>query len=70
MFARSRHRYPEPVRALLIVNPRATSTTPLRRDVIVCALASEIDLEVMETRYRGHADALAAGAVKRAAATW
>jgi diacylglycerol kinase family enzyme len=51
------------VRALLIVNPRATSTTALRRDVIVHALASEIDLEVVETRYRGHADALAAGAV-------
>ncbi len=50
------------MRALLIVNPRATSTTPLRQDVIVRALASEIDLEVVETRYRGHADALAAGA--------
>jgi len=51
------------VRALLIVNSRATSTTTLRRDVIVRALASEIDPEVVETRYRGHADALAAGAV-------
>jgi diacylglycerol kinase family enzyme len=50
------------VRALLIVNSRATSTTTLRRDVIVRALASEIDLEVVETRYRGHAEALAAGA--------
>jgi diacylglycerol kinase family enzyme len=53
------------VRALLIVNPHATSTTPLRRDVIVSALASEFDLEVVETRYRGHAVALAAGAVKQ-----
>jgi diacylglycerol kinase family enzyme len=53
------------VRALLIVNPQATSTTQLRRDVIVRALASEIDLEVVETRYRGHAAALAAGAVHR-----
>ena len=52
------------MRALLIVNPRATSTTSLRQDVIVRALASEIDLEVVETRYRGHADALAAGAVR------
>jgi diacylglycerol kinase family enzyme len=51
------------VRALLIVNPHATSTTPLRRDVIVSALASEIDLEVVETRYRGHAAKLASGAV-------
>jgi diacylglycerol kinase family enzyme len=52
------------VRALLIVNPQATSTTRLRRDVITSALASEIDLEVVETRYRGHATVLAAGAVK------
>jgi diacylglycerol kinase family enzyme len=50
------------VRALLIVNSRATSTTTLRRDVIARALASEIDTEVVETRYRGHAGALAAGA--------
>jgi len=47
------------VRALLIVNPRATTTTRLRRDVIVHALASQMDLEVVETRYRGHAAALA-----------
>jgi diacylglycerol kinase family enzyme len=53
------------VRALLIVNPQATSTTQLRRDVIVSALASEIDLEVVETRYRGHAGALASGAVSQ-----
>jgi diacylglycerol kinase family enzyme len=53
------------VRALLIVNPQATSTTQLRRDVIVSALASEIDLEVVQTRYRGDAAALAAGAVNR-----
>ncbi|HEY1915019.1 MAG TPA: diacylglycerol kinase family protein [Streptosporangiaceae bacterium] len=51
------------MRALLIVNPHATSTNPLRRDVIVSALASEIDLEVVETRYRGHAAKLASGAV-------
>ena len=40
-----RPRYPEPVRALLIVNPRATSTTALRRDVIARALASAVDLD-------------------------
>jgi diacylglycerol kinase family enzyme len=50
------------VRALLIVNPRATSTTRLRRDVIASALASAVKLEVVETRYRGHATALAASA--------
>jgi diacylglycerol kinase family enzyme len=53
------------VHALLIVNPQATSTTQLRRDVIVSALASEIDLEVVQTRYRGDAAALAAGAADR-----
>jgi len=47
------------VRALLIVNPRATSTTRLRRDVIASALASAVQLEVTETRYRGHATKLA-----------
>jgi diacylglycerol kinase family enzyme len=47
------------VRALLIVNPSATSTTRLRRDVIASALASAVQLEVTETRYRGHATKLA-----------
>jgi diacylglycerol kinase family enzyme len=51
------------VRALLIVNPHATSTTRLRRDVIASALASAVELEVVETRYRGHATRLAATAV-------
>jgi diacylglycerol kinase family enzyme len=50
------------VRALLIVNPHATSTTRGRRDVIVRALASAVDLEVVETRYRGDATSLAATA--------
>lgn len=54
--------YPERVRALLIVNPRATSTTQLRREVITHALASQMDLEVVQTRYRGHAGSLAAAA--------
>jgi diacylglycerol kinase family enzyme len=50
------------VRALLIVNPHATSTTRLRRDVIVHALSSAVNLEVVETRYRGDATAHAAAA--------
>jgi diacylglycerol kinase family enzyme len=57
------HRYPERVRALLIVNPHATSTTQLRRAVIVRALSSAVELEVVETRYRGHATSLAAAAL-------
>jgi diacylglycerol kinase family enzyme len=50
------------VRALLIVNPHATSTTQLRRDVIVRALSSAVELEVVQTRYRGHATSVAAAA--------
>jgi diacylglycerol kinase family enzyme len=50
------------VRALLIVNPRATSTTLLRRDVIARALESAVELDVEQTRYRGHAAKLAASA--------
>jgi diacylglycerol kinase family enzyme len=50
------------VRALLIVNPHATSTTRQRRDVIARALASAVDLEVVQTRYRGDATRLAAAA--------
>ncbi|MHB1595670.1 MAG: diacylglycerol/lipid kinase family protein [Streptosporangiaceae bacterium] len=50
------------MRALLIVNPRATSTTRLRRDVIASALASAVVLDVVETRYRGHATKLASTA--------
>jgi diacylglycerol kinase family enzyme len=46
----------------LIVNPHATSTTRGRRDVIVRALASAVDLEVVQTRYRGEATRLAATA--------
>jgi diacylglycerol kinase family enzyme len=43
------------VRALLIVNPAATSTTARVRDVLLHALASDLDLEVVETTDRRHA---------------
>ncbi len=52
------------MRALLIVNPYATSTTPVRREVITHALASELDLDVVQTRYRGHAAYVAEGAAR------
>jgi diacylglycerol kinase family enzyme len=52
------------VRALLIANPFATSTTAVRREVITRALASELDLNVVQTRYRGHAGHVAEGAVR------
>lgn len=54
------------MRALLIFNPQATSTSRLRLDVLVRALASEIELEVVETRYRGHAAELASDAADKA----
>jgi diacylglycerol kinase family enzyme len=52
------------VRALLIANPYATSTTAVRREVITRALASELDLSVVQTRYRGHARHVAEGAAR------
>jgi diacylglycerol kinase family enzyme len=51
-------------RARLIVNPEATTTSPRARDVLTQALASEVSLETMETRARGHAAELAAGAAR------
>ncbi len=47
------------MRALLIVNPRATATTPRVRDVIARALDSVVKLDVAETGRRGHAIELA-----------
>jgi hypothetical protein len=53
------------MRALLVVNPKATTTTERGRDVLVRALRSEVDLRVEYTRRRGHAAALAREAVER-----
>ncbi|RJQ80983.1 diacylglycerol kinase family lipid kinase [Pseudonocardiaceae bacterium YIM PH 21723] len=50
------------MRALLVVNPQATSTTPAGRDVLAHALAATVKLDVVETRHRGHAAELAAQA--------
>jgi len=43
------------MRALLVVNPRATTTSTRTADVIVQALSHELDLEVTFTTHRGHA---------------
>ncbi|MBV2353197.1 diacylglycerol kinase family lipid kinase [Streptomyces sp. J2-1] len=43
------------MRALLVVNPAATTTSARRRDVLIHALASEMKLDVVATEYRGHA---------------
>ena len=47
------------MRAILIVNPNATTTTPRTRDIIIRALSSAIDLEVFDTTHRLHATDLA-----------
>ncbi len=43
------------MRAVLIVNPNATSTTPATRDLLAHALASRAKLTVIHTDHRGHA---------------
>ena len=50
------------MRALFIVNPKATTTTDRAREVILGALAAELDVSVVETAYRDHARGLAAEA--------
>jgi diacylglycerol kinase family enzyme len=50
------------MRALLVVNPAATTTTRKVRDVLVRALSSELKVDVAETAHRGHARELAAQA--------
>ncbi|WP_030545072.1 diacylglycerol kinase family protein [Streptomyces albus] len=47
------------MRALLVVNPAATTTSARTRDVLIHALASDLKLEVASTEYRGHARDLA-----------
>jgi diacylglycerol kinase family enzyme len=47
------------MRALLVVNPKATTTSARARDVLAHALASEVKLDVVETTHRDHATELA-----------
>jgi diacylglycerol kinase family enzyme len=51
------------LRALLVYNPNATTTTPAVIDVIAAALGRELKLDVEATKRRHHASYLAAGAV-------
>ena len=51
------------MRALLVSNPKATTTSARARDVVAHALASEVKLDVAETTHRGHAVELAHQAV-------
>jgi diacylglycerol kinase family enzyme len=50
------------MRALLVANPAATTTTRKVRDVLVRALSTELKVDVAETTHRGHARELAAQA--------
>jgi diacylglycerol kinase family enzyme len=52
------------MRALLVVNPKATTTSMRSRDVLVRALRSEVDLTVEYTRRRGHGATLARAAAE------
>ncbi|MEE1938839.1 diacylglycerol kinase family protein [Streptomyces sp. TRM 70361] len=53
------------MRALLVVNPAATTTSARTRDVLIHALASDLKLETVTTEYRGHARDLGRQAVQR-----
>jgi diacylglycerol kinase family enzyme len=48
------------VRALLIINPRATAMTGRDAGLVVRALGSRLELDTRQTQYRGHAGELAA----------
>ncbi len=52
------------MRAVLIVNPNATSTTPAGRDLLAHALESRVKLSVIHTDHRGHAIEIAQRAAR------
>lgn len=52
------------VRAVLIVNPNATSTTPAGRDLLAHALKSRLELTVVHTAYPEHAAEISAAACR------
>jgi diacylglycerol kinase family enzyme len=51
------------MRALVVVNPVATATTPALRDRLIDTLAGELKVEVAQTAHRGHGCELGAQAV-------
>jgi diacylglycerol kinase family enzyme len=53
------------VRALLIINPRATSMTGRDAGLVVRALGSRLELDTRQTQYRGHAGELAAASASQ-----
>jgi diacylglycerol kinase family enzyme len=58
--------YAGAVRAMLIANPKATSTTLRARELLTRAFAGDLEVETVETGHRGHATELGAlAAAKR-----
>jgi diacylglycerol kinase family enzyme len=53
------------VRALLIINPRATAMTGRDAGLVVRALGSRLELDTRQTMYRGHAGELAAASASQ-----
>lgn len=47
------------MRAVLIVNPKATTTTASTRDILISSLKSVFELQIEVTSQRGHAQAIA-----------
>ncbi|HEU5034082.1 MAG TPA: diacylglycerol kinase family protein [Mycobacteriales bacterium] len=54
------------MRALLVVNPKATTTSRRTRDVLARALGSDLKIDAVETQRRGHAIELGRQAVEEA----
>ncbi|MCV7401735.1 diacylglycerol kinase family lipid kinase [Mycobacterium fragae] len=52
------------MRAVLIVNPTATSTTPAARDLLTHALQSRLEVTVEHTTHRGHGGEIAQAAAE------
>ena len=53
------------MRALLVVNPKATATSKRERDVLARALGSDLKVDLAETTHRGHAIELGARAAEQ-----
>ena len=53
------------MRAMLVVNPNATATSPRERDILIRAIGSDLKVDLAETTHRGHAIEYAAQAVEQ-----
>jgi diacylglycerol kinase family enzyme len=56
--------YSHSVRAMLVVNPRATATSERQRDILTRALGSDLKVDLAQTTHRGHAIEYAAQAAE------